>query len=173
MVLNNQSHTTQTRNEFISFKYTSTWLFHNRWDTNCYTLCHHVVVLSPVCFHLCLASYSKIHSRLNFATTMYYKRDIRFITRLLIHVKLRFCEHLVSTMFVLFGGLGLVIAVVRCAKMFSANVGNSFNPLWIEHLRFWIFEAPVLPSTSYRTVWVINERKQKKRQQLQCRKSLR
>ena len=60
---------------------------------------------------------------------MYYKRDIRFITRLLIHVKLRFCEHLVSTMFVLFGGLGLVIAVVRCAKMFSANVGNSFNPL--------------------------------------------
>ena len=60
---------------------------------------------------------------------MYYKRDIRFITRLLIHVKLCFCEHLVSTMFVLFGGLDLVITVVRCAKMFSANVRDSFNPL--------------------------------------------
>ena len=123
--------------------------------------------------HLCLASYSKIHSRLNFATTMYYKKGVCFITRLLIHVKLRFCEHIVSTMFVLFGGLGLVIAVVGYAKMFSANVRDSFNPLWIEHLRFWIFEAPVLPLTSYRTVWVINERKRKRGQQSQCCKSLR
>ena len=60
---------------------------------------------------------------------MYYKKGVRFITRLLIHMKWRFYEHLVSIMFVLFGGLGLVIAVVGYAKMFSANVGNSFNPL--------------------------------------------
>jgi len=59
---------------------------------------------------------------------MYYKKDIRFITRLLIHVKLCFCEHLVSTMFMLFGGLDLVITVVGYAKMFSANVGELIQP---------------------------------------------
>ena len=107
--------------------------------------------------HPCLASYSKIHSRLNFATTMYYKRDIRFITHLLIHVKFWFlwtCNQYPVP----------VAWWIRFHDYYYRTRENVFNkyrkthvPLQMTHLWFSTFVAFVLLLTSSCTIQATND----------------